>query len=325
MTSLSQARGWLHLKLWKRAVHAFCGRLYRDSNADPTRSVMVAGTARSGTTWLAEIIASQMASRIMFEPFHSRLVPAFSDFNYFQYMHPEEQNDELLAYCARVFTGTIRHRWIDREVEHIFPTYRIIKEIRANLFLKWIRIRFPQVPLLLILRHPCAVVSSRMQLGWATDEDIEPFLAQPRLVHDFLEDKLDIIRSAQSPEEKHAVIWCVSYLIPLQQLQAGEATLVCYERLCSEPEREVPRIFHGIGLGYRASLFSRLHQPSKTTVSHSPVMRGHGRIGRWTRELSPSQIRRILTVVDRFGLGSLYGDSLAPTELVTPGPAGELG
>src|SRR5918995_2655527 len=212
VTTLSHIRAWLHLKLWKRAVHTFCGSLYRDSNGDAGQSIMVAGTARSGTTWLAEIIASQMASRIMFEPFHSRLVPAFSGFHYFHYMRPEEQNDELLTYCRRVFTGTIRHRWIDREVEHLFPTHRIIKEIRANLFLKWARIRFPQVPLVLILRHPCAVVSSRMQLGWATDEDIEPFLAQPRLVHDFLEDKLDMIRSAQSPEEKHAVIWCVSYL-----------------------------------------------------------------------------------------------------------------
>jgi hypothetical protein len=278
---------------------------------------MVAGTARSGTTWLAELIASQVASRIMFEPFHSRLVPAFSGFHYFQYMRPEDRNEELLAYCDKVFTGAIRNRWIDREVEHIFPTHRIIKEIRANLFLKWAHVRFPQVPLVLILRHPCAVVSSRMQLGWATDEDIEPFLAQPPLVRDFLGDKLDLIRSAQTPEEKHAVIWCVSYLVPLKQLEPGEVTVVSYERLRTEPEIELPRVFYGVGLGYRASLFGRLDRPSKTTVAASPVMSGRGTVGRWTRELSSAQVRRILSVVEGFGLGSIYGDSVVPTGLAS--------
>jgi hypothetical protein len=320
VTSLSHARAWLHLNLWKRAVHSICGRLYRDSKPDLSRSMMIAGTARSGTTWLAELVASQIASRIMFEPFHSRLVPAFSGFHYFQYMRPEDQNEELLAYCRRVFTGRIRNRWVDREIEHIFPTHRVIKEIRANLFLKWIHVRFPQVPLVLILRHPCAVIASRMQLGWATDEDIEPFLAQPLLVRDFLEDKLDLVRSAQTAEEKHAVIWCVSYLVPLKQLGAGEVTVVSYERLRTEPEIELPRVFEGIGLGYRASLFDQLDRPSKTTVSASPVMSGRGTVGRWTRELSSEQIRRILAVVEGFGLGSLYGESIVP---IRPAPASQ--
>jgi hypothetical protein len=309
---MSYARTWLHLKLWKRALHAVCGRLYRDSHPDVGRSIMVAGTARSGTTWLAELIASQVASRIMFEPFHSRLVPAFSGFNYFQYMRPGDENEELLAYCRRVFTGAIRNRWIDREVDHILPTHRIIKEIRANLFLKWVHVRFPQVPLVLILRHPCAVVSSRMQLGWATDEDIEHFLIQPPLVRDFLEDKLDLVRSAQTPEEKHAVIWCVSYLVPLKQLAPGEVTLVSYERLRTQPEIELPRVFHGIRVGYRASLFDRLDRPSKTTVSASPIMTGGGAVGRWSHELSSAQVHRILAVVEGFGLGSIYGDSVLP-------------
>jgi hypothetical protein len=302
----------LYLNVWKRAVHSVCGRLYRDSNGDPRRSVMVAGTARSGTTWLAEIIASQSRSRIMFEPFHSRLVPGFRGFQYFQYMRPEESNDELLAYCRQVFSGSIRNRWIDREIEHLLPTYRVIKEIRANLFLQWAHRRFPEVPFVLILRHPCAVVASRMQLGWATDQDIESFLAQPKLLEDFLYDKLDLIRACRTAEEKHATIWCISYLVPLRQLPAGEVSIAWYERLCTQPATELPRILQGTGQGYRASLLDRLHQPSKTTVATSPVMQGRHVVDCWKRDLSSDQVRRILSVVERFGLGFLYDESPLP-------------
>ncbi|HEU5304986.1 MAG TPA: sulfotransferase [Gemmatimonadales bacterium] len=322
--TLAYAREWLRLHLWNRAVHAVCGRLYRDANRDPGRSLMVAGTARSGTTWLAEVIASQTKSRIMFEPFHSRLVPAFRAFRYFQYMRPEEPDDELLDYCRQVFTGAIRDRWIDREVEHLRPTNRVIKEIRANLFLKWIRVRFPEMPLVVIVRHPCAVVWSRLQLGWATDGDIEPLLDQSKLVQDFLEDRLDLIRSARTPEEKHAVIWCVSYLVPLTQLAPQDATVVSYERLRTEPSIEVPGLFRAIGLSFRASLFDRLDRPSKTTVAASPVMGGGSSVGRWARELSPAQVRRILAVVEGFGMGSLYGDSLVPIGSLSA-PFGEIG
>lgn len=60
-----------------------------------------------------------------------------------------------------------------------------MEELRLD-FLKWLRIRFPKVPLLFILRHPCAVVLSRKELGWPADSDLEPFLQQESLIEDFL-------------------------------------------------------------------------------------------------------------------------------------------
>ena len=61
-----------------------------------------------------------------------------------------------------------------------------------------------------------------MELGWDTDSDIEPFLSQPDLVEDHLRDHLDIIQTANTDEEKHAIIWCVSNLVPLKQFITGE-------------------------------------------------------------------------------------------------------
>jgi len=303
---------WHSERLHKRATRAICGRLYRDTNRDMRRSFVIAGTGRSGTTWLAEIVGSQMKSRLMFEPFNPRKVKAYSQFHYFQYMRPAEPDAELREYCRTVFTGDIRSRWIDRGVTVLRPQHRVIKEIRANLFLKWISAEFPAIPLLFIIRHPCAVVSSRMKLGWATDTDIEPFLAQPKLVEDFLADKLDIIERAGTTEEKHALIWCISNLVPLEQFGTGGLTTVFYEDLCTQPEVEIERVFRRLQHGYQASVLDAIRAPSNTATRSSAVVTGDDGLTAWQRELSPRQIRDVLATVEAFGLGRLYGESALP-------------
>jgi hypothetical protein len=286
--------------------------LYLDIHKDIRKSILVAGTARSGTTWLAEIIDSQIPCRIMFEPFHSEKVNAFRRFNYFQYMRPDEENEELLTYCRTIFSGDIRNKWIDRQIGHLFPYFRLIKEIRANLFLKWMQDRFPEIPLFFIIRHPCAVVLSRIQLAWATDSDIAPFLSQGKLVDDFLSDKLDLIKSARTEEEKHAIIWCISNLVPLKQFAPDNLKVIFYENLCTRPQTEIEKIFHTIQVDYRDSVFKYIKEPSLTSIRTSAVVRGNNKVAKWKQELSSSQINNILSVVKAFELDYLYGDSSLP-------------
>ena len=277
---------------------------------------MVAGTARSGTTWLGDLIAAQIPCRVMFEPFHPELVKEYRGFHYFQYMRPDGKNSELHAFAQKIFTGQIRDRWIDRQNESLFPKYRLIKEIRASLMLKWLRVNFPEVPVLLLLRHPCAVVQSRMQLGWATDRDIEPFLLQPELVADHLSDHLDMIRRANTQEEKHAIIWCVSNLVPLKQLLPDDVKIVYYENLLVQPEVELPAIFDYLGHGYDTSLLERMDRPSQTTIVTSAVVSGANKIAQWKEALTPAQIERILNIVRAFGLDHLYNDAPLPLSTI---------
>ena len=137
---------WLLLKARKRVIHGLCGRLFRDDSGDPSRAVLIAGTARSGTTWLADIIASQVSSRMMFEPFHSGEVRSFGGFPRFPYRRPTVPDALLTGYARAVLDGTIRDPWLDRHIERLFPTHRLIKEIRGNLFLAWLKNWFPKLP-----------------------------------------------------------------------------------------------------------------------------------------------------------------------------------
>ena len=310
-TSLQQISFWSR-KFYRRAIQLFGSHFYVNPKPDISRSILVAGTARSGTTWLADLIASQIPSRILFEPFNPDLVSDYRRFHYFQYMRPGTENPEFYGFAHKVFTGEIRNPWIDRQNERIISKFRLVKEIRANLALKWMKDNFPEVPIIFIIRHPCAVVCSRMELGWATDLDIEPLLLQPELIEDHLLPYMDLIRNANTMEEKHAIIWCVSNLVPLKQFTTGEVKIVYYENLCTQPENELPALFEFIGQTYTRSAIDIIHQPSQTSKVTSAIVRGIDKIGSWKKKLSPSQIDSVLQTVETFGMSHLYGQSLSP-------------
>ena len=274
--------------------------------------MLIAGTARSGTTWLADLIASQISCRILFEPFNPDLVPEYHGFHYFQYMRPGTENQRFYSFARKVFTGEIRNRWVDRQNQQIFPEVRLIKEIRANLALKWLHDHFPEVPIVLLIRHPCAVVASRMDLGWATDLDLRPFLSQPELIEDHLLPYMDLINNSKTIEEKHAIIWSVSNLVPLRQLKPGEVRIVHYEDLCTQPEQELPALFEFLGQAYTKPVMGTVNQPSQTARATSAVVSGANKIKNWSKKLNSLQIDRVLRIVHAFGLSHLYGESFSP-------------
>jgi hypothetical protein len=292
------------VKRYKKMTSKLISKIYRDNVRDLGKSILLVGSARSGTTWLANLIASQFQSRIMFEPFNPILVQEYKDFNYFQYMRPDDENEALYDYCRKIFSGNIRNAWIDREVRHLFPERRIIKCVRASLMLKWIDNRFPEVPKIFIVRHPCAVVLSRMRLVWATDDDIRYFLEQPKLMADFLDDHMEAIKNSRTDEEKHAIIWAITNLVPIKQFQK-ELHIFRYESLVQNPEEEVSRLFELLRIPYRSSVLDELRQPSSTASNKSAIWTGKNINDQWKKELNQEQIHRILNIVDIFGLSTL--------------------
>lgn len=298
-------------RIWRRSL---VRHLYRDPGGGVGRSVLVAGTGRSGTTWLADLIDAAVPTRLLFEPFHSRLVEAFRSFPYFPYLRPGEANEPLRAFCERVFTGELRHPWVDQDVSHFRPRLRVVKEIRANLFLKWIRAQFPELPIVWIIRHPCAVVASRIRWEWATDGDIVPMLGQPTLVEDFLAPYGDLIERAARPEEKHAVIWALHHLVPLRQLGGSDVCCVSFERLVKAPRREMARILGHLGLEAIRYSDERVARPATTSLPSSAVVRGGDPVWQWKEDLSPEQADRVLRIVDGFGLSEPYTDALGPDD-----------
>ena len=151
-----------------------------------------------------------------------------------------------------------------------------------------------------------------MELGWATDRDIEPFLSQPDLIEDHLGPYLDLIKNAETIEEKHAIIWSVSNLVPLKQFQSNEIVIVYYENLCTQPEIQLPTVFTSLGKNYAALNNDAIRRPSQTTRASSAVANGTDKISSWQKKLSVKQIDNILRIVRMFGLDHIYDHSLLP-------------
>lgn len=289
----------------RRVLNRLASPLYLDLGGDHRDSVLLAGSGRSGTTWVSEIINHQRDYRYVFEPFHPGKVGLVRDFGWKQYLRPDDLREEFLEPARRIVSGRVRSLWTDRFHRRFVARRRLIKDVRANLLLGWMRANFPGMPILLLFRHPCAVAFSKMKLGWPSR--IEEVLGQPELVEDFLEPFVDRGRAAKTDFEQHVFVWCVENYVPLKQLRRGEAHLLFYENLLREPEdalRVLPAT-HGVSLD-NVGVMEKAKRPSSTSRKGSLVV-GGSPTGGWRHELRPDQVSRAAEILGLFGLDSVYG------------------
>jgi hypothetical protein len=274
------------------------------------RTVFLAGTGRSGTTWLQELINHDNSFRIMFEPFNSRKVPLLREWNFRQYLRAENCDDKFLVPARKILRGSVRNRWMDAFNAKWVARKRLIKDIRANLFLQWMVTQFPHVPVILLLRHPCAVASSKLKLGWNTQ--LECFLDQDDLMEDFLEPFRDEMQAASEPFDKHIFLWCVENYVPLRQFSDGQVLVVFYEELCNMPEETLERLVAFAGT-HIAPGAERLHaMPSRLSRKDSAVVKGTDRIRSWRQDISGPQLRRAAEILRLFELDRIYGEDDLP-------------
>lgn len=270
--------------------------------------MFVAGSGRSGTTWLSDIINHSGDYRYVFEPFHPDRVPLARAFGYRRYIRPDEGQPELRERARKVVCGEVRGAWTDRFHHRFVARGRLIKDIRANLFLGWLAASFPEMPVVFILRHPCAVALSRMRLGWRSR--LEEFLDQPGLIRDFLAPVAEDMRNTRTELERHVFAWCIENFVPLTQLGAGRAHLVFYEHLCRSPQEELRGIFHY--LGEQEVTSEVLRSPSALSRPGSAVLCGKDPVSGWREELGEEQIRSVIGILSYFGLDLIYGGSPMP-------------
>ena len=283
------------------------GGFYVDlGKGDYRSSVFLAGSGRSGTTWLSQIINHRRGSRYVFEPFNPREVGMLGHFRTKQYLRPEDRREKFLEPTRLVLTGGLRDPWTDRLNGRIVARRRLIKDIRANLLLGWMRVNFPGMPIILLLRHPCAVVASRLDLGWK--DNLSETMEQRELVEDFLLPMEAEIRSASDDFERHRFLWCIDNYVPLKQLGPEEVHLTFYENLLARPEEELRSLFVSLGEDFDERIYRRLRRPSPLSRKNAPAPSVEG----WRTRVSSDQLERANEILRLFGLDHLYGEGAMP-------------
>jgi hypothetical protein len=241
--------------------------------------------------------------RFVFEPFHPGKVNICKNFRRKQYLRPDDRREEYLGPARTILTGGLRSFWTDRFNEKLVARRRLIKDIRANLLLGWMRANFPGMPIVLLLRHPCAVVASRLALGWR--DVLSETMEQEELVEDFLVPMEAEIRAARGGFERHLFTWCIENYVPLKQFGPGEIHLCFYENVLTRPELELPRLFSFLGEGFDERVYDKLKRPS-------PLSRDVAAVDAWRRSVTGRQLERAVEILGLFGLDRVYGEAPMP-------------
>ncbi len=289
--------------------------IHLDSH-DPCNTVFLAGSARSGTTWLQEIVNHDNGFRILFEPFRPEKVDQVRHWKKYQYLRKEDESPEYLNPLKRILSGKIKNVWVDTYNRRIISNKRIIKAIHANLFLSCVKNNFPEIPIILILRHPCAVANSKMNIVEKhfrfSQNPYKDLFSQDQLMDDFLAPYEVDLRKPQSVFETFIYMWCIEYLIPLSQFKEGEVYITFYENLCVNPQEEIRNIFAYLNLPYSDTIMNTLNIPSPVSRVSSAIISGENLIQSWRKNISDEQIRKALDILNSFGMDVIYNDSDLP-------------
>ena len=188
------------------------------------KHIAVVGSARSGTSWLSEVIARQHRYRMLFEPEHEHQTKKgilLCD----KYFTEENHSREADTYFKRIFANTVDCDWIGqisnrkwkRHLWPFIPKKYVIKFVRCNLSAKYINEHF-QIPLVHILRNPYDVIKSQQRVKFPWLYKLDHFVAQPHLVelieNNFGLDITDV--NKYSEVELLALRWCIENVIPLE-------------------------------------------------------------------------------------------------------------
>lgn len=295
---------WQRLLLWRPVF---------DFDRSAKSCVFLAGLARSGTTWLASVINYRNDFRHINEPFNPWRGGVSDAFLYGLYLRPDELADKYVQPARRLITGAQGFNYMTHHYNRrIFCTRRMIKEVRANLWLKWLHERFPEMPIALLLRHPIATVNSRMKRG--NTNYFARFFDEPQLIADHLQpfrDEMDRLRGATEFEQR-IFSWCVDHYVPLRQCRPGDLHLAYYEHFSETPETEIDALFKYFGVAYGDDVFSFIKRPSAVTRKDAAIKTGKSVVALWREEIPSEDIAKAMRILALFGLDRVYGEGAMP-------------
>lgn len=299
-----------HLKK-TQLINKYDGKL----SFDITKSIIISGVPRGGSTWFSELLSSDKKSSLIWEPLSLAFYPEFNKLHFKerQYLHPQLKDDNTYATFKKVLSGNqLTYGILQRtDVNQLIASeYLIVKFCRANRLLPWLTNNFNFKTTIHLLRHPCAVVASQLKFGaW---DDIEHSFTEEELKPDgFVENYYNIIKPINKIEEKLAAIWCLDNIIPLTQNHENKWKTITYENLLIKPEET----FKYIDIPYTPEIKNKLYKPSSTTVKGSPVNNNENNIEKqlsyWKQTLTQKQINNIITIVKAFEI-YIYDEDIYP-------------
>jgi hypothetical protein len=292
---------------------------------------LIAGSGRSGTTWVLDSLAKTNGLRPVFEPLHPHVSEVGNRYAH-RALRASDSCPDLEQFFAEVVAGralplwtryrrqirwllpppaefstwqdagrTVR-RWgkLFRDLPELFIAARrkhpLVKCIRANLMLDWL-VRSQGCLVVLIVRHPAAVIESELRASWNSDFALDRF-SKNKTLHELTSGRyLPLLGRKLSAVEGLAARWVIENQWVVEQSAQIGVSVVHYEQLRSSPDSTWPIVIQALGIE-RAPSPALLDVPSQQSSPRSANAEPLSRRTRWLRTLSTAQLAEIQGVLD---------------------------
>ena len=296
---------------------------YKQQSRSPADVIFLTGAPRSGTTWLYELFSALLNTSFgIWEPLNPNKYRMLRHYEepLRPYLKPGTQSIKDAIFFSNLLKGKLHQastmekfdlRKFFYGQQHNQPL--IIKSVRGNRILPWLAEYFHLKYGFLLLRHPCAVISSQLEHGsW---EYVKPTdsLKHPKIVRALLDDLpqvKELLNRRMTPEEKLAVTWGFDYYIPLKY-RNNYYNILIYENLVVHNPEAINAMLNSLGISYEPRKLSKLLTKKSSTTKEVEAITQNDSLSKWKTRLSEEQVHRILTVARHFGL-DFYSESAYP-------------
>ena len=179
------------------------------------RALIVIGTPRSGTSWLARTLSQSKGVAYYYEP-DRQLVESIPYYRA-RYLTGADQDDHLKTEADRMFHGkycTGRTIWgssLGQLLAVPVAQTVLLKWVWLVGCLEWLAANYPNVRVIKIVRHPIKQFLSWRDRGWTPN--IDQFLKEESLTSGPLNPYVDLCRGATTYWQTAACFWGITTLL----------------------------------------------------------------------------------------------------------------
>lgn len=313
-----------------------------------TNVPIIAGSGRSGTTWVLDALALPNKRRTIFEPLHPACVANASKYSY-RYIGQHAKNDVLNHFFRELLEGAMHGIWIDYRVrsDRVWPTlarfsslrnfrewylrlkklvrnrrrYRpylhnppMIKMIRGNLLLGWLVKNF-SVNVALLVRHPGAVIESMNRLrgeDWEPEKVLSIYQEQIELLERISPKARKLIALSKTELEKYMLAWCLENALPIREAEDNGVHVVFYENLVVNPEKEWCSLASALGLDKVPDESVFITPSQQAAPGKKSEDYAKVRLGRWMEAYSTSELKLMQDILDQLDVTCYRMDDPLP-------------